>query len=613
VTERTTRAWKFVLAAAGTAVVLSVAYFPTFFSGVTSYDDEGSLLVTVRQFVHHGSLYHHTHGGYGPFYFSFAGLIFRLTGQDPTLLGGRLIVVVFTAASAALFGAAVWRVTRSIAFALLAQVTTYCVLARVAGSEPMHPGSMVVLVLSLLTFALACNAMAPSTTALVCVGLAAGALMMIKINVGLFAVVAIVIAFLIGNAQIPKVLRVLAGAAAVLLPFVLMNHLIDQAAIVEFAVLVSVGLLATYATLTTDVISLPWRGLLLAAGGALAAIFASCLWPLATGTSPVALFRGVVIQPLTQVDDYAQIIVPPRFELLAFALTVCVVFAVLARRDSADAAARVSRWVFDAGLGFAGVSVLGLVLFGGFVAWLPVIAVLPALVYFADHPPAVRLAFRFLVPLAILQSLHAYPIAGSQIAWARVAVCVPCCVAIAIAVNRFPTWQVAQPALRALAVGALGLMLVVVAGFLPMGVWHKYDRYVALKLPGARLVHVAASEAKVLHELTATVKAHCDTLYSAPLLGSLYIYSGLPTPTGLLPDGPGALDTKEQRELASQLAALRRSGKRVCIVRDTQRTQQWLDSSYGKGPLGEALTRYTRRIAEVGKYTVSVSNFAGRS
>jgi hypothetical protein len=336
------------------------------------------------------------------------------------------------------------------------------------------------------------------------------------------------------------------------------------------------------------------------------------IWPLATGTSPAALFRGVVIQPLAQGADYAQIVATVRFELLAFALTVCVAYALLARRDSSDAAWRVPPWLFDAGLGFAGLSVLGLAFLGGFGAWLPAIALLPALAYFAAVPAPVRLAFRFLVPLAILQFLHAYPVAGSQIAWARVAVCVPCVIAMAVAAERFPTWQQARPPLRAVAVGSLGLVLVVIAGFLPMTLWRDYDQHVPIGLAGARLVRVAKPEAVTLQGLTSVLKQHCDTLYSAPLFGSLYIYTRLPTPTGLLPDGPGALDVKEQRELAGQLAAARRNGKRVCIVRDTQRTQQWLDSSYGNGPLAASLALYTRRIARVGRYTVSINNFTAK-
>jgi len=92
----------------------SRAYFPHLFDHVTGYDDEGALLVTLRRFLHHGSLYDHTHGGYGPFYYSVTGGIFRLTGQDPTPFTGRLVVLVFTILSVMLFAASVWKVTRSI-------------------------------------------------------------------------------------------------------------------------------------------------------------------------------------------------------------------------------------------------------------------------------------------------------------------------------------------------------------------------------------------------------------------------------------------------------------------------------------------------------------------
>ncbi|MDQ1456027.1 MAG: hypothetical protein QOH28_1647, partial [Actinomycetota bacterium] len=106
----------------GTGAVLSVAFFPTLFihwgSGFGALsagnDDEGMFLVSLRQFLDHGSLYRHTWSGYGPFYYSFVGLIYRLTGQEPTLQNGRLLALAFTAVSAAVFAAAVWRVTRSL-------------------------------------------------------------------------------------------------------------------------------------------------------------------------------------------------------------------------------------------------------------------------------------------------------------------------------------------------------------------------------------------------------------------------------------------------------------------------------------------------------------------
>src|SRR4029079_16761112 len=95
--------------------------------------------------LNHGSLYDHTHGPYGPFYYSFHGAIYKLTGQSPTPFTGRLIVLALTALAAAMFAATVWRATRSLAFTLLGQLATFCVLITVAGREPMHPGSLIVL------------------------------------------------------------------------------------------------------------------------------------------------------------------------------------------------------------------------------------------------------------------------------------------------------------------------------------------------------------------------------------------------------------------------------------------------------------------------------------
>jgi hypothetical protein len=106
----------------------------------------------------------------------------------------------------------------------------------------------------------------------------------------------------------------------------------------------------------------------------------------------------------------------------------------------------------------------------------------------------------------------------------------------------------------------------------------------------------------------ANVRHHCDTFYSAPALDSLYIYTQLPNPTGMLADTPGALNAREQREVVASLQQAHADGKRVCIVRDVERTSQWVASSYGKGPLGVALAHYTRRIFRADRYTVSINN-----
>ena len=155
----------------GLGLFLAVAFFPLLFNNVATYDDEGFFLVTVRQFLHHGSLYVHTLGtSYGPFYWSFIGLIYRLTGHSPSPFSGRLLVLAFTALSSGIFAAAVWRVTRNLLFSTLCQVATFCSLILVAGQEPISPGSTIVLLLSILIYALASYSVKQRNSLLVIAG-----------------------------------------------------------------------------------------------------------------------------------------------------------------------------------------------------------------------------------------------------------------------------------------------------------------------------------------------------------------------------------------------------------------------------------------------------------
>src|SRR5207248_551347 len=151
--------------------------------------------------------------------------------------------------------------------------------------------------------------------------------------------------------------------------------------------------------------------------------------------------------------------------------------------------------------------------YGGFGAWLPAIAILPALAFLSRAPQHLRLALRFLVPIATLQLLHAYPVAGSQVAWSRVAACVPCVIAMAAATDRFPSWHEVGPKVRGVAVGAIAVLTVAVAGFLPVTQWHNYSQHIELNLPGTHYIHVPPRQYDTLHNLVQNVRRHCDTFY----------------------------------------------------------------------------------------------------
>jgi hypothetical protein len=593
-------------------LLLAGAYFPRLYDHVTGYDDEGALVATMRRFLHHGSLYDHTHGSYGPFYYSLNGAIFRLTGQSPTPFTARILVLVFTALSVMLFGAAVWRVTRSVTTSVLCEVATFIVVIQVAGLQPLHPGSLIVLLLAVMSYCLASWVMTRRTRYLAVVGIATGGLLMTKINVGLFAVGALAVAFVIGNRHYPRWFRIAVGASVVILPFAVASQLIWQGLTAEFVVVVAFSMLACYVPLDADTITIPPRTLLVIGEAIGATIVISCIWPLLSGSAPTRVFFGVFVQPLGQ-TDHLTIPVHTDFAWLPIVVTLVGLFAVIARRQGRLWVDRRPVWLTAAALPITGLIVLGLGLYGGPAAWLPAIVLLPAIAWLADYPRKVRLALRFLVPLAILQMMHAYPVAGSQRAWGLVTMCVPCAIAVGAGLQRLAPWRSTTVWTRAIAVGALCALIAVTAGEWPLKTWHDYVKATPLDLPGARLIRIDESVATTLQRLTKVVRKNCDTFYSTPGFDILYFYTQLPEPTGQLANWPGVLSVREQRDIAYQLRALERKHRRVCIVRDDKTYSRWQKSSYAKEPLGRAVAPFQRKVAQVDHYTVLKYGRASRA
>jgi hypothetical protein len=174
-----------------------------------------------------------------------------------------------------------------------------------------------------------------------------------------------------------------------------------------------------------------------------------------------------------------------------------------------------------------------------------------------------------------------------------------------------PLWRSTTPWMRVAAVGALCVVGVIAANLWPGTIWRDYRDGTPLSLRGTGFIRVDLTPVHALRPLAGFVHRHCDTFYSAPAFGSLYIYADVPTPTGQLANCPGALDEREQRDVARQLQSAERAGERVCIVRYLPGQRAWLHSSYGTGPLGKALAPYTDEIAHISHYTVSLRGPAG--
>jgi hypothetical protein len=138
----------------------------------------------------------------------------------------------------------------------------------------------------------------------------------------------------------------------------------------------------------------------------------------------------------------------------------------------------------------------------------------------------------------------------------------------------------------------------------PPEFWHNYLNATPLNLPGTSLMRLDPTVVTTLQEITQFLTQRCDTFYSTPPSDSLYIYSKIPPPTGLVIDWYGVLNTAEQREIAASLNSAIQRGERVCIVREASGYPNWAASSTGQGPLGIEVSTFNQQIGDVNNYSV---------
>src|SRR5947208_249331 len=163
------------------------------FGGFQAYDDEGYMLVTLRDYLAGHPLLTPYLALYGPFFYELVGGLFKLLGIIPTNDSGRLFSIVVWLASSVVAGLATYRLTWNLAVGVVGQLVTFSLLA-VLAQEPMTTYGLISLLLAGLVLVATYRLEKPRATA-VLVGAIVGALCMLKINVGAFAGLAVVMAW----------------------------------------------------------------------------------------------------------------------------------------------------------------------------------------------------------------------------------------------------------------------------------------------------------------------------------------------------------------------------------------------------------------------------------
>ena len=427
------RRWRWLLSSLAFAAVTLVSILiavPSMFVGFTSYDDEGYMLVALRSFIDHGSLYQNVFTQYGPFYYELWGTVFGALGITVDLDSGRVVTLVVWILASLIIGLSTYRMTGSIVLGVIGQMLTFMAL-NIAPYEPMHPGGLISLLLSLI-LAVACLVRGRlSTYSMAALGMLLGALTLTKVNVGVFALIAFALMAVASypNLSSRRWVRLGVEVLFVAFPILLMAGKFSEPWARAYAFHVAAAALAVVIALRArNIASRSPQELIWIVGGFAVAAGLILLAILGAGTGPSSLFEGVITQPLRQADAFS---IPFAYSdrllfLDALALTTVVGYALLARqRPSSDA------W-------FRNVLPIFSILVGAQIALSPVGRTLPidavaspgyefGLLAFAwvallpvdggENDRRSTFAQTLLAPLAVLEALHAYPVAGSQVAW----------------------------------------------------------------------------------------------------------------------------------------------------------------------------------------------------
>jgi hypothetical protein len=588
-----------------TAVLGVVAYW-MIFSHFNVPDDDGYLLMQLRHYNAGGALYEDVYSQYGPGVFVLVGNALELTGLPLTSDGARLFNLALWLLSTLLVGLVLLRMTRSFFVSGVGLLVGFLVLQADA-SEPLHPGGTIGFLLIALVAAAAFLLPSRERAAMATIGVIAAALLSIKVNVGIFAIVSIAVActFAVPALRERRALPTLAAATLLAIPILLLSEHLGQDWAFRFAFIVVTGSLALLLVGVRLPASSPptTRGVVALVAGLLATLLVVSVVPIVGGTSPTELVDGWFIRSAeTPEIQYAPLLIHEwAWVWAAFGLGAAIAVSVLWGLPG-------PRWRGISGILRVGAGLLIWTSLVGPIFDLPQdltqsLVVGAPLLWVAAIPPGgapLSATFpRMLVPaLAALQFLHAYPMPGSQLVWGSFLLVLVGGICVADGIEDLAaygsSWRPAFGGWRATA------MLTVVA----FGTWlmlqplrdearearAAYREGVPLGLPGTDRMRVIQPLAEQMQDLSGSLRANCDTFLTIPGMNSLNIFSEREPPVELSGPWPFFFTTEEQQEIVDRVEGIRR----FCIVHKPDLLAFWAGFSKNTVP-NRPLVRYIQQ------------------
>jgi hypothetical protein len=586
------------------AAALAAAGYWLLFSTFKVYDDEGYVLISLRNYGAHGALYDQVFSQYGPFFFALYDLVHGVLGFAWTHTNGRMLTWALWWGTAAICAALVWRRTRSTGASVLTLAGVFSYLW-VMVQEPTHPGGLIAILVALAAWLGIEFDPARSPMGAGILGAVGAALALVKINVGGFLLTSLGLWFLL-HASSPRVRRAggwIAAAWLVLLPWLLMRPLLSEPWVWRFALVSTLASTSAFAASRQGAETVAGRRVTIAClVGGLALASATVAYTLGLGTTVRGLLHGVVLDALHHPFVYN---FPfrwrPGSEIVA-ALGVLVVLGACQWPESLW----VKRLVIAARL----LAMTALVLAA--LQCIPISVAALGMTYgvalagicalpLRQDPAGLddARARRWLALLLVLQFLHAYPVAGSQLNWGTF-LWVPL---IVLAVR--DAWQ-ALPPIAALSFvprcGAVAAFAVsgIVAGGLCHAAFANRNKGEPLDLPGAESIIVPDQTVFGLRIMEENARVHANMVYSLPGLYSFNLWTGLPTPTAA--NATQWFNSLSEFQQQAIIARLQHEPRAVLIVQPDILRFLVYSGFHAAGPLADYLSRDFHCVFDVDGY-----------
>lgn len=601
----------------GLLCVLAVLAYYWEFQGFSGWDDEGYLMMTIKQFLNGHKLYDQVYTQYGPFYYAVKWLIFRITGASVSNDSVRFVAVGIWLLYPCFCSWAILRISKSLSMAALCFSIVSIATSRVLRWEPGHPNDLSGLLLTALVFAAVFLEQRPAL-ALPIAGVICMAAMLVKVNTGAYLALGLLAGLLSFTKGLPmrKLVYGVFAIACLAFPTVLMKaHWSDPWA-VSFDLVVTLSLISAFFIVSRTSVQtfITLRNWVVAAAAAI--LFGALVVGafLAAGSTAGAILYGSVLQHIgTDKSWYIAVSEALNWHCLLVTLFGLGLMAWVSRDPAQRAVSNVVIYL-KLGLWFLLFVLIALNtdktgLFTG-----QIIAVdAPAFAWLALLPPYVQSAagnrpFRYVVVFSSLfMLLFAYPVGGDHADMPTISMIVVyvLCLHDALAVIRakYPDSFARRRWGLAIGPGFICFSCLLLLGLAGYNYRH-YRSWAALDLPGARRVHLKPEEVQVFQTLVRKINQDCDGFITMPGLVSLYPWTGQSPPTTInMSNWITVLPAQYQYWIINAIR-----GKRGdCVIENDYWVQWWRrGQDLSKIPLVSYIRKDFRAYDQVGDYRILI-------